>query len=179
MSKTRSCTLPPTAIERISRALRREGGSSITEAMVALGVIWFAILGLTSTIVIASADVGLGRQRQTATGIANELLEQVRGLPYNEIRFGMNSASTEFTSDTNIVTCGSNRYFGACPAVDPTAERIVSAGFPIPATTANRGLLHPLRPHDTVAPEGFRAGAVARLQCGGLSCRLVPRAAAS
>lgn len=38
--------------------------------------------------------------------------------------------------------------------------------------------LHPLRPEQTAVAGGFRPGAAARLQCGALSCRLVPRAAA-
>lgn len=38
--------------------------------------------------------------------------------------------------------------------------------------------LHPLRPEATAVPGGFRAGAPARVECGALACRLVPRAQA-
>jgi len=39
--------------------------------------------------------------------------------------------------------------------------------------------LHPLRPYEATVRGNLRAGTTARLQCGALSCRLVPRAAAS
>ncbi len=39
--------------------------------------------------------------------------------------------------------------------------------------------LHPLRPEAAVVPGGFRPGAVARVECGAVSCRLVPRALAA
>ncbi len=37
--------------------------------------------------------------------------------------------------------------------------------------------LHPLRPEATTVPGGWRPGAAVRLQCGAVSCRLVPRGA--
>ncbi|MGI8622999.1 MAG: hypothetical protein ACR2NB_05820 [Solirubrobacteraceae bacterium] len=36
--------------------------------------------------------------------------------------------------------------------------------------------LHPLRPETAVIRGALRAGAVARVECGAVSCRLVPRA---
>jgi hypothetical protein len=35
--------------------------------------------------------------------------------------------------------------------------------------------LHPLRPEETAVPGGFRAGAAVRIDCGAVSCRLIPR----
>jgi uncharacterized protein YbdZ (MbtH family) len=37
--------------------------------------------------------------------------------------------------------------------------------------------LHPLRPDHTAVPGGFRAGAPARVDCGAVSCWLLPRSA--
>ena len=37
--------------------------------------------------------------------------------------------------------------------------------------------LHPLRPHDTAVVGGFRAGMPVRVDCGAVSCWLLPRQA--
>ena len=35
--------------------------------------------------------------------------------------------------------------------------------------------VHPLRPEATAVPGGFRSGATVRIDCGAVSCRLIPR----
>lgn len=56
---------------------------------------------------------------------------------------------------------------------EPHAERALRAAA---SRFAHRVLgLHPLRPEATSVPGGFRTGAAMRVDCGAVSCRLVPR----
>jgi hypothetical protein len=58
-----------------------------------------------------------------------------------------------------------------------TSERHVERALRTAASRyAHRVLgLHPLRPDETAVPGGFRAGRPARVDCGAVSCLLLPR----
>ena len=60
-----------------------------------------------------------------------------------------------------------------------TSERAVERALRTHASRyAHRVLgLHPLRPEATAVPGGFRAGAPARVDCGAVTCLLLPRQA--
>jgi len=119
-----------------SRAGRDQGGFTLIEFMFALGILFVALLALVRTATIAFSDVALGRQRQTANQLANQLLEEVRALPYETLKKGL--LDSDLTGDPNILLCSGEYYYGVCP---PTAgaEKLVH-GTPLPDVS-------PLVPH--------------------------------
>jgi hypothetical protein len=113
---------------------------------VAIGILFIALLALARTATVAFTDVAAARQRQTGAQLANRLLEEVRGLPYDTVLNGLDDA--DLGGDANIAVCGTDYYYPACPP-DPDAEEIVhTPGLPDPTT--------PLVPHrGTVGPPDF------------------------
>lgn len=86
--------------------LRSEGGFTLIELMVALGVILVALLAMAYTATIGFSDIALARQRQSANGLANQTVEQVRALPFDTLKAGL--ANNDVGADPNITlnTCG-------------------------------------------------------------------------
>ncbi|HEX6261604.1 MAG TPA: hypothetical protein VF097_02020 [Actinomycetota bacterium] len=100
-----------------------EAGFTLVELSVALGVLFLALLAMAQTAVVGFRDTGFARQRQTANQIANQLIEEVRGLAYEHVTKGL--ADEDLAGDpTNIKLCGLEYYFKVCPP-DPAAEVIV------------------------------------------------------
>src|SRR3990172_6542805 len=110
-----SMTLNPSLFVRIHARLHDdERGFGLVETVIAVGII-FASLGTLAY----SATVGFGyqelaRQRQAATGLANQVMEEIRGLAYTKIQAGL--LSTDFTGDANIVSCSGTYRFLSCTA---------------------------------------------------------------
>ncbi len=106
---------------RVWRARWSEGGDgdgfSIIEIVVAVGVIFVAMVAMAHAATIALVDVGHARQRQSATGLANRAIEQVRALPANTVRLGLSATDLATGDDPNITTQqvggggGVTRYF--------------------------------------------------------------------
>lgn len=112
----------------VFRRFRRDEGLGLVEVVAAIGVIFIVLLALAYTATVALNDIGLARQRQAASGIANEVLEQVRGLDFEAL-------STQGTSEPdpaheNIVDCGGGllRFGEAC---DPSNEVLVHSDTPV------------------------------------------------
>jgi type II secretory pathway pseudopilin PulG len=111
-------------IIQITRRANREEGLSLIELMVAISILFIALLALARTATVAFTDVAVARQRQTGAQLANRLLEEVRGLPYDTVLNGLDDA--DLAGDPNIVNCGgTDWYYLACPSEDPDAEEIV------------------------------------------------------
>ena len=112
-------------IQAAKRADRDQEGISLIELMVALTILFIALLALARTATVAFTDVAVARQRQTGAQLANRLLEEVRGLPYDTVLNGLDDS--DLSGDpANIVNCGgTDWYYLACPAEDPDAEEIV------------------------------------------------------
>ena len=80
-----------------------ERGFTIVETVVAITVIFGSLVALAYTATIGFGYADLGRQKQTATGIADEIMEQVRGLPWERVTAG-HLASDITTADPNVKT---------------------------------------------------------------------------
>lgn len=105
----------------VFRRFGRDDGLGLVEVVAAIGVIFVVLLALAYTATVALNDIGLARQRQAASGIANEVLEQVRGLDFEAL-------STQGTSEPdpaheNVVDCGGVLRFG--DGCDPDNEVLV------------------------------------------------------
>jgi type II secretory pathway pseudopilin PulG len=136
-------------IIQITRRANREEGLSLIELMVAISILFIALLALARTATVAFTDVAVARQRQTGSQLANRLLEEVRGLPYETVLNGLDDA--DLASDPNIVNCGgTNWYYLACPPAPDVEEIVHNPGL------ADEGTTVPLVPHQgEVGPPDF------------------------
>lgn len=115
----------------------REEGFTLVEVMVAGGILFTALTALAYTSTVAFVDIGLARQRQAATGLANQALEQVRALPYEVLVRGLANSDLA-TADPNILVAGGEYRF--------EGERIPHADI--------TGPVKPLVPHRSTATVG-------------------------
>jgi type II secretory pathway pseudopilin PulG len=127
------------------RANQDQVGLSLIELMVAISVLFIALLVLARTATVAFSDVAVARQRQTGAQLANRLLEEVRGLPYASVQKGLSGLDLGGDPE-NIHLCGGTYYYPACDA-EPL---VYTPGLPLdPPTT-------PLIPHQgAVGPPDF------------------------
>ncbi|MCZ7526128.1 MAG: prepilin-type N-terminal cleavage/methylation domain-containing protein [Acidimicrobiia bacterium] len=63
----------------------REAGFSLVEVIAAVSILAVALLGLASSMGMGLKSVALGRQRQTASEIANARIEHLRNVPYESL----------------------------------------------------------------------------------------------
>ena len=118
-------------LDRRIRALRNdEGGFTIVETMIAITIIFAAMLAMMYTATLGFKSMSLARERVTANGIADRIMEEIRGQAYSRIQSGM--ATADLAGDTNIKNCGGTPVvyrFESCSA--PVGEKIVySSGVP-------------------------------------------------
>jgi Tfp pilus assembly protein PilV len=94
-----------------SRALRREEGFTIIETMVALGVILASVVALSYVTLSGFNSIGYARQRQAASGLANQAMEQIRGLPFDTLKKGLNNADLNAMKDPQITKVGTEYFY--------------------------------------------------------------------
>src|SRR5204863_9211335 len=83
--------------------LHSEGGFTLIELVIAATIILTAVLALAYTATLGFSGIALSRQRDGANGLANKMMEQIRGLPFDTIRKGL--SSTDLAGDSSIVAC--------------------------------------------------------------------------
>jgi type II secretory pathway pseudopilin PulG len=127
---------PRRAAFLVQRLRGSEQGFTVLETVVALGVILAALVTLAYTANTGFANAAYARQRQTASGLANQTIEQVRALPFDTLKQGMSNFDN-LTSDPWIRVVGADYYF---TGVTPN-EKIARGDIPLnPAVV-------PLVPH--------------------------------
>ncbi len=97
---------PPCRWGRDGRALRlrrpaADEGFTIIESVVALGIIFMMLTGLLGTLGSATKGIVTARQRNSAVGLANQVLETARASAYATV--GLNSADATLATDPAIV----------------------------------------------------------------------------
>jgi prepilin-type N-terminal cleavage/methylation domain-containing protein len=124
-----------------------ESGFTLVELMVAIGVILVSLLALAYTAGLAFTDEALARQRQSATGLASQAIEQARALPFDTLAKGLSSnpaSDGTISTDPAITTCGTDKCYN---------------GEPIPQSNYSAGtVIKPLVPHTqtfTVGPTAY------------------------
>ena len=132
-------------LERCRARAQDERGFTLLESMVAIGVIFGSLLVLGYTATIGFGYESLARQRQSATSVANQVMEQARGLAYSKIQTGM--LTSDLAGDANVVTgCPDDdvdvyRFLSCAPGEVPgSGEKVVHSGAAVNPTT-------PLVPH--------------------------------
>ena len=108
------------------RRLRREEGFTLLETIVALGVILMAMVTLAYTANVGFSDAAYSRQRQTASGLANETIEQIRALPFDVLKQGLSNFDN-LGADPNIALVGPDYFF---KGVTPN-EKIARGDIPL------------------------------------------------
>lgn len=78
-----------------------EDGFTIVESAVAMALIFMVLIGLLGTLTSASKGIVTAKQRNTAVGLANQVLETARASSYAVV--GLNSADATIASDSAIV----------------------------------------------------------------------------
>ena len=133
------------SLERCRARLHDEHGFSLLETVVAIGVIFGSLLVLAYTATIGFGYESVARQRQSATGIANQAMEQVRGLAYAKVQTGM--LTSDLTGDTNLVTGCSGDAVGVYRFLSCTPGEIPGSGEKIVQSSGATNPTTPLVPH--------------------------------
>lgn len=106
----------------IRARVQGERGFTILETVIAMMVVFASLTALAYTASTGFRYVGYGRDRIQATGIANRVMEDIRGLAYTKITSGI--STSELASDSRIVSCSGVYRFETC-----SGEKIVSSTF--------------------------------------------------
>ncbi len=90
---------------RLRSRLRRriamaDGGFTLVEMMTAMFIIMVVLLALVGVYTSSVRTLGLAKQRQQATSLANRAMEQLRALPYDTVAAGLRSS--DVSPDPNI-----------------------------------------------------------------------------
>jgi len=113
-------------MRRRLRALSHdERGFTILETVIAITVIFASLVALAYTATIGFKSIAYARERVTFDGVADRIMEEIRGQAYTKIQTGL--LTSDLTGDPNIINCGGTPVvyrFETCA----TGEKIVSSG---------------------------------------------------
>ena len=104
-----------------------ERGFGLLETVIAITVIFVSLTALAYTATAGFRYIALARERQSGNGIANQIMEEVRGLAFDKVTKGL--LDTDLTGDPNIVNCAAVYYFQSC-----TGEKIINTSGLAPTT---------------------------------------------
>jgi type II secretory pathway pseudopilin PulG len=110
--------------------LHDEGGFSLLETVIAIGIIFGSLLTLALSTTTGLKYFGVGRERQAANQIANQLMEQTRGLAYHKITRGMQTSG--LATDPNLVTGCAGDAAGTYRYVSCAGDKILSTTLNCP-----------------------------------------------
>jgi type II secretory pathway pseudopilin PulG len=115
--------------------LHDEGGFSLLETVIAIGIIFGSLLTLALSTTTGLKYFGVGRERQAANQIANQLMEQTRGLAYHKITRGMQTSS--LSTDPNLVTSCAGDAVGTYRYLSCAGDKILSTTLNCPTVATD------------------------------------------
>jgi type II secretory pathway pseudopilin PulG len=95
--------------QRLRRA-RSEDGFGVVELVIAISILAVLMLSLAYVGTASLADVAYARQRDQASALANQALEEVRALPFATVAAGLSTSDVESGSDPRITPCDNGAY---------------------------------------------------------------------
>jgi len=98
-----------THLFRAQRAPRGEGGFSIVESMIALGLIFTVLMGMLASLSTGVRGVVRGRQRTGAVALTREVLELTRSVGYDAVGHDLDSDTT-LSTDTALTVAGTFQW---------------------------------------------------------------------
>jgi type II secretory pathway pseudopilin PulG len=112
-----------------------ERGFSLIETVIAVTVIFGSLITLAMSASTGFRYVGIGREQQAANQVANQLMEQARGLAFSKIQRGMQS--TGLSTDPNLVTGCAGDVTGTYRLRACTGDKVVSTNLSCPTVTTD------------------------------------------
>ena len=113
-------------LRRRLRALAHdERGFTILETVIAIMVMFASLVALAYTATVGFRSIAYARERVTFNGVADRIMEEIRGQAYTKIQTGL--LTSDLAGDANIINCGGAPTvyrFESCS----TGEKIVSSG---------------------------------------------------
>lgn len=86
-----------------------EDGFTLIELMVATSILLIAMVSMLLTVYAGFRGIATAKVRQSANGLANKTMEQIRALPFDTVKRGLDNtdlANTAGTTDTSITKTG-------------------------------------------------------------------------
>ncbi|HJS27005.1 MAG TPA: type II secretion system protein [Actinomycetota bacterium] len=112
-----------------------ERGFSLLETVIAITVIFGSLITLALSASTGFRYVGIGREQQAANQIANQLMEQTRGLAFSKIQRGLQASG--LSTDPNLVTGCTGDASGVYHLIDCSGEKVVSTNLNCPTQSTD------------------------------------------
>ena len=112
-----------------------ERGFSLLETVIAITVIFGSLITLAMSASTGFRYVGIGREQQAANQVANQLMEQARGLAFSKIQRGMQASG--LSTDPNLVTGCAGDAAGIYRLRACTGDMVASTNLNCPTVTTD------------------------------------------
>jgi type II secretory pathway pseudopilin PulG len=126
-----------------------ERGFSLLETIIAVTLMFGLLLSIGAVATNGFRYEAYARERQGANQVANQVMETIRGLGYNQVIKGMTSSAQ--ASDPNLVTSCAGDSVGTYRFVDCSGETVI-------ATQASSPNVVPLVPNNGTCPGSVLSG---------------------